>query len=378
MSGAPRVRSLNIAEPNLEDEARPVLVPGGNKKPLGPPRKPTLKPTTLKPAPTQPDNTSSNGGKKEPKIRVPSSEGFSKKVLLKKHELLHSNLSLNASCSSDISTESFSSRASTGRIRRPVGSTTRPRVGLVKRDKSVVKLEKAVGCELSGELSIPKDNTGDRRRCAWITTNSESSYTAFHDEEWGVPVHDDKRLFELLVLCGALAELTWPEILSKRQTFREVFMEFDPLAVSKLNEKMLLMPSNTATSLLSEPKIRAIIENSRQILKIIEEFGSFDRYCWNFVNQKPVVNKFKYPRQVPVKSPKADLMSKDLIKRGCRCVGPSVVYSFMQVAGLTNDHIMSCFRFEECTAVGMAPNTDPKGEVKTNEDMPRANLMTIS
>jgi DNA-3-methyladenine glycosylase I len=96
-------------------------------------------------------------------------------------------------------------------------------------------------------------------------------------------------------------------------------------------------------------------------MQIIEEFGSFDRYCWNFVNQKPVVNKFKYPRQVPVKSPKADFMSKDLIKRGFRSVGPTVMYSFMQVAGLTNDHLMSCFRFEECAAIGTAPSTGLTG-----------------
>jgi DNA-3-methyladenine glycosylase I len=109
-------------------------------------------------------------------------------------------------------------------------------------------------------------------------------------------------------------------------------------------------------------------------MQIIEEFGSFDRYCWNFVNQKPVVNKYKYPRQVPVKSPKADFMSKDLIKRGFRSVGPTVMYSFMQVAGLTNDHLMSCFRFEECAAIG----TDLIGEIKTNNEVPRTNLTTIS
>lgn len=169
MSGAPRVRSLNITEPNLEDEARPVLVPGGNKKPIGPSRKPIVKPITPKPAPTQPDNTLLNGGKKERKSCIPPSKEFSKKVLLKGHELLlHPNLSLNASCSSDVSIESFSSRASTGRIGRQVGPTTRLKVGLVKREKSVLKVDNGVGCEI-GELSVPQEK---RRRCAWITANS--------------------------------------------------------------------------------------------------------------------------------------------------------------------------------------------------------------
>jgi DNA-3-methyladenine glycosylase I len=169
MSGPPRVWSLNTTEPNLEDEARPVLVPGGNKKPIGPLRKPTVKPTALKPAPAQPDKLLSNEGKKEPKSCMPPSKGFSKKVRLKGHELLlHPNLSLNASCSSDMSTESFSSWASTGRIGRQFGPTARLRVGLVKREKSVEKVENGVGCELIGERGVPLE----KRRCTWITANS--------------------------------------------------------------------------------------------------------------------------------------------------------------------------------------------------------------
>lgn len=166
MSGAPRLRSLNITEPNLEDEARPVLVPGGNKKP--PSHKPIVKPTTPKPAPIQPSNTLLNGAKKERKSCIPPSKEFSKKVLLKGHELLlHPNLSLNASCSSELSTESFTSRASTGRIGRQAGPTTRLKVGLVKREKSVPKVDNGVGCEI-GELSVPQE----KRRCTWITANS--------------------------------------------------------------------------------------------------------------------------------------------------------------------------------------------------------------
>ncbi|KAL1061132.1 hypothetical protein V6Z11_1Z041700 [Gossypium hirsutum] len=120
-----------------------------------------------------------------------------------------------------------------------------------------------------GGLDSPPGDSHRRKRCAWVTLNTDPSYVAFHDEEWGVPVHDDKKLFELLVLAGALSELTWPAILSKRHIFREVFADFDPLAVSKLNEKKLIAPGSTASSLLSELKLRAIVENAHQISKVL-------------------------------------------------------------------------------------------------------------
>ncbi|OMO74137.1 Methyladenine glycosylase [Corchorus olitorius] len=150
------------------------------------------------------------------------------------------------------------------------------------------------------------------------------------------------------MMTSALAELTWPTILSKRHMFREIFLDFDPGAVSKLSEKKIAAPGSPASSMLSELKIRGIIENARQICKVTNEFGSFDKYIWSFVNHKPIVGQFRYPRQVPVKSPKSEVISKDLVRRGFRSVGPTVVYSFMQVAGLTNDHLISCFRYQEC------------------------------
>ncbi|CAN7085862.1 unnamed protein product [Brassica oleracea var. botrytis] len=183
-----------------------------------------------------------------------------------------------------------------------------------------------------------------RRRCAWITPKSDQCYIAFHDEEWGVPVHDDKKLFELLSLSGALAELSWKDILSKRQSFREVFMDFDPAAISELTNKKITSPD----SLLSEQKLRSILENANQVRKIIVEFGSFDKYIWNFVNHKPTQSRSRYQRQVPAKTSKAELISKDLVRRGFRSVSPTVIYSFMQTAGLTNDHLTSCFRHHEC------------------------------
>ncbi|XP_012462430.1 uncharacterized protein LOC105782309 [Gossypium raimondii] len=338
MSGAPRLRSMNAPD----SEARPVLGPAGNKAGSLSARKPASKPlrkvekspvevTATEEKKSLPSSIVSSLSPKKHSVSVPS--------VLRRHEkLLHSNLSLNASCSSDASTDSFHSRASTGRLIRSnsVGSRRKP---YVSKPRSFVSD--------SGSDS-PSDGSHQKKRCAWVTPNTDPSYATFHDEEWGVPVHDDKKLFELLVLSGALSELTWPAILSKRQMFREVFMDFDPAAVSKLNEKKLIAPGSVSSSLLSELKLRAIIENARQISKVIDEFGSFDEYIWSFVNHKPIISKFRYPRQVPVKTPKADVISKDLVRRGFRSVGPTVIYSFMQVAGITNDHLTGCFRFQEC------------------------------
>uniref|UniRef100_A0A0D9W6T3 Uncharacterized protein n=1 Tax=Leersia perrieri TaxID=77586 RepID=A0A0D9W6T3_9ORYZ len=200
--------------------------------------------------------------------------------------LLRSGLSLDASCSSDASTDSFCSRASTGRIGRPTfGARKKKTVGQTDH-KIVSMLEREVG------LAYASDVPGLKRRCAWVTANTEPCYAVFHDEEWGVPVHDDKKLFELLVLSGALAELTWPTILNKRPIFREVFMDFDPVLVSKLSEKKIIAPGSPSSTLLSEQKLRGVIENARQILKIVEEFGTFDKYCWSFVNNKPILSRF--------------------------------------------------------------------------------------
>lgn len=188
-------------------------------------------------------------------------------------------------------------------------------------------------------------------------------YTSFHDEEWGVPIHDDRKLFELLVFSQALAELTWPAILNKRDTFRKLFDNFDPSSIAQFNEKKLLSLKVNGNLLLSEPKLRAIVENAKQILKVQQECGSFSSYCWSFVNQKPIKNGFRYARQVPVKSPKADVISKDMLQRGFRCVGPTVIYSFMQVAGIVNGHLLSCFRYEECKI-----NVEKVSKPKTDEE----------
>ncbi|WJX35921.1 DNA-3-methyladenine glycosylase I [Trifolium repens] len=197
------------------------------------------------------------------------------------------------------------------------------------------------------------------KRCDWITPNSDPLYSSFHDEEWGVPViDDDRKLFELLVYSQALAEHTWPAILNNRDIFRKLFENFDPSSIAQFTEKNLVTPKINGNPLLSEQKLRAIVENAKQLLKVQLEFGSFSNYCWKFVNHKPIRNEFRYGRQIPVKTPKAELISKDMMRRGFQCVGPKVVYSFMQVSGLVNDHLLTCFRHQEC-------NMTIKNEIKT-------------
>nr|GMD75319.1 DNA glycosylase superfamily protein isoform 1 [Ipomoea batatas] len=326
MSGATRVRSKNVSD----SEEMAVYGPAGNKsqKSVGVQR-PLSKP--LK-----------KGEKAAYEGDMVEKDKSGVQSMLRRHEfLMHSNLSLSASCSSDASTDSFRSRASMGQIYRTSSASPRWKQSS-SRSKVVVS-----------DSSHSPDSVHSKKRCAWVTPNTDLSYANFHDEEWGVPVHDDKKLFELLVLCGALAELTWPSILSKRHIFREVFADFDPVAVAKFNERKIIAPGSTASSLLSELKLRTIIENARQVSKIIQEFGSFDNYIWSFVNHKPTVSRFSYARQVPVKTPKADVISKDLVRRGFRGVGPTVIYSFMQAAGITNDHLISCFRFQECVAAAL-------------------------
>ncbi|KAH8481846.1 hypothetical protein H0E87_029359 [Populus deltoides] len=262
MSGAPRVRSMNVAD----SEARSVLGPTGNNK-AGPlsARKPVSKQSRK--VDKSPEEVKLGEEKKTLTVPAvgtlsPKSPSFNISSVLRRHELLlHSSLSLNASCSSDASTDSFHSRASTGRLTRSNSAGTR-RKQSVSRSRSFVS---------EGGLESPPspDDSQSKKSCAWVTPSTDPCYATFHDEEWGVPIHDDRKLFELLVLSGALAELTWPAILSKRHIFREVFADFDPIAVSKFNEKKIIAPGSTATSLLSELKLRAIVENARQISKVL-------------------------------------------------------------------------------------------------------------
>ncbi|KAK4761057.1 hypothetical protein SAY87_005950 [Trapa incisa] len=372
MSGPPRVRSMNTSE---AEPLRLVLRPAANNALSANSRKPTSKPNKEAEKP-QDQELSAKDKKIALSHQGPRKSGTVKEVLQGREVKLGSNLAMNASCSSDASSsDSLHSRASS---RKLVGK----RSGIVSRRKQCSSdsesIDFAMGTQKGktgsedGGAAESVDGLKDKKRCSWVTPNTDPIYATFHDEEWGVAVHNDRKLFELLCLSGALAELTWPSILSKRHLFREVFLDFDPVAVSKLNEKRIVTQGNPASSLLSEPKLRAILENARQCCKVIEEFGSFNKYIWNFVNNKPLVSQFKYPRQVPAKTSKADYISKDLVRRGFRSVGPTIIYSFMQVAGLTNDHLTGCFRFSQCIEgeASAAINT----EVRKNGEMPSMGL----
>ncbi|KAH7547480.1 uncharacterized protein LOC107407231 [Ziziphus jujuba] len=370
MSGPPRLRSQNIAD----TESRPVLGPAGNKATPTDNRKPASKPLKKAEKPSQETEKKAGVHHHSPPQRftVPMILRRQKQQQQEHHQYqtMLLNSSMNASCSSDASSSTTdsshswrASRRSVPPLRKKHFGSKAEKVERVGSGTGSVLVKKSVGNEVVAEDSTEVVDT--KRRCAWITPNTDQCYVAFHDEEWGVPVHDDKELFELLSLSGALAELPWPAILSKRHIFREIYLDFDPSAVSKLNEKKIAAPGSVAIPLLSELKLRSIIENARQVCKVVEEFGSFDKYIWNFVNHKPIIGQFRYPRQVPVKTPKAEVISKDLVKRGFRSVGPTVIYTFMQVAGLTNDHLISCFRFQECLATGGEESSEKDSLFKT-------------
>ncbi|KAK1553016.1 hypothetical protein Q3G72_027225 [Acer saccharum] len=183
---------------------------------------------------------------------------------------------------------------------------------------------------------------GEFRRCNWITKNSDKVYVAFHDECWGVPVYDDSQLFELLAMSGMLMDYNWTEILKRKELFREAFAGFDPNIVAKMGEKEIFEISSDKAIMLAESRI-------------VDEYGSFSSYMWGQVNYKPMINKFRYPRNVPLRTPKAEVISKELLRRGFRFVGPVIVNSFMQAAGLTIDHLVDCFRYSECVSLAERP-----------------------
>ncbi|KAF8080153.1 hypothetical protein N665_0972s0014 [Sinapis alba] len=187
-----------------------------------------------------------------------------------------------------------------------------------------------------------------KKRCSFITTSSDPIYVAYHDEEWGVPVHDDNLLFELLVLTGAQVGSDWTSVLKKRNTFREAFSGFEAELVAEFNEKKIQSIVNDYGIGLSQ--VLAIVDNSKQILKVKRDFGSFNKYIWGFMKHKPVTTKYTSCQKIPVKTSKSETISKDMVRRGFRFVGPTVIHSLMQAAGLTNDHLITCPRHLECTA----------------------------
>jgi DNA-3-methyladenine glycosylase I len=191
-------------------------------------------------------------------------------------------------------------------------------------------------------MSSKKANKQGVTRCGWA--NNELSIR-YHDEEWGVPVHDDRTLFEFLILEGAQAGLSWNTILNKRENYRRAFAGFHPERVARFDQrktrKLLADPGIVRNKL----KIHSTVENAKSFLRVQKEFGSFDRYIWQFVGGKPKVNRWKSPRQVPARTEESDAMSKDLKRRGFRFVGSTICYAFMQATGMVNDHAVDCFRY---------------------------------
>lgn len=170
-------------------------------------------------------------------------------------------------------------------------------------------------------------------------------YAEYHDHEWGVPVHDDKRLFEMLVLEGAQAGLSWETVLKKREGYREAFHHFDPVKVAQMADDELESLRSNSNIIRNRLKIYAARQNARVFLKIQSEFGSFDRYLWNFVNGQPILNRWKTFKEIPCSSSESDAISKDLQKRGMTFVGTKIIYAYMQAVGLVNDHPMDCWRY---------------------------------
>jgi len=182
---------------------------------------------------------------------------------------------------------------------------------------------------------------GKRTRCAWA--NNELSIL-YHDEEWGVPVHDDRVLFEFLILEGAQAGLSWNTILNKRENYRRAFDKFDPKKVAKYDQRKVARLLADPGIVRNRLKIAAAVGNAKAFLKVQEEFGSFDRYIWQFVGGKPKVNQWKSLQELPARTPESDAMSKDLLRRGFKFVGSTICYAFMQAVGMVNDHTVECFR----------------------------------
>lgn len=181
------------------------------------------------------------------------------------------------------------------------------------------------------------------KRCFWVGEN-KPHYNKYHDEEWGVPVHDDRKHFEFLILEGAQAGLSWETILRRREGYRKAFAQFDPKKVARFtakNQKTLLQNTGIIRNRL---KIKSAINNAQRFLEVQKEFGTFDRYIWSFVNGKQIVNRPRKPKDIPARTEISDALSKDLKKRGFTFVGSTIMYAHMQAVGMVDDHMVECWR----------------------------------
>ena len=186
-------------------------------------------------------------------------------------------------------------------------------------------------------------------RCEW--TGSDPLMVEYHDLEWGVPLHDDQKLFEFLILEGMQAGLSWMTILRKRENFREAFAGFDPRKVAQFDEQMIEKLMANSGIIRNRQKIEAAVRNAKSFLLIQKEFGSFDAYIWQFVDGKPQVNSWKKINEIPAQTARSEALSKDLKKRGFNFVGPTICYAHMQATGMVNDHTLDCFRYLECQQI---------------------------
>ena len=182
-------------------------------------------------------------------------------------------------------------------------------------------------------------------RCEWGTVSQ--LYIDYHDNEWGVPVHDDRKLFEFLILEGAQAGLSWETVLNKRENYRKAFNDFDPVKISRYGDKKVETLLENKGIIRNRLKITSAINNAKRFLEVRKEFGTFDAYIWQFVNGKPITNRFKSVQELPATTKESDAMSKDLKKRGFKFVGPTICYAHMQATGMVNDHVVDCFRYKE-------------------------------
>jgi DNA-3-methyladenine glycosylase I len=185
----------------------------------------------------------------------------------------------------------------------------------------------------------------EKIRCGWAGT--DPTYVGYHDTEWGVPVHDDQRLFEFIVLEGAQAGLSWITILRKRDAYRAAFDQFDPEKVARYDARRVAKLLSNEGIVRNRLKVESAVKNARAFLEVQEEFGSFDAYQWGFVDGRPIVNRYESMQQIPARTPLSDKLSKDLKQRGFNFVGSTIIYAHMQAVGMVNDHVLDCFRHRQ-------------------------------
>jgi DNA-3-methyladenine glycosylase I len=204
-----------------------------------------------------------------------------------------------------------------------------------------------------GNLPDGDDHVADerRRRCPWVGADN-LLMREYHDSEWGVPVHDDQKHFEFLLLEGAQAGISWSIVLKKREGYGRAFSQFDPEKVARYTEKRIAVLTRNPDIVRNRLKITAAVRNARAFLSIQDEFGSFDAYCWRFVDGRPRLNRWKSMREIPATSRDSDAFSRDLKRRGFSFVGSTIIYAHMQAVGMVNDHLIDCFRYREIRRLG--------------------------